>query len=129
MKQDGNSSSSSSNSASALKGFKNQSKLPLWVEILFVQIGLPDNWLRSFLKSRKRARAFISENNKSLQLIFIILLATVYIDPVIKNARLQGQCIEGAKLYLKSNKMIENNYLNNEIELALAQRFCSGGEL
>ncbi|WP_320676775.1 hypothetical protein [Prochlorococcus sp. MIT 1300] len=129
MKKDGNSSSSSSKSAPALKGVKNESKLPFWVEILFVQIGLPDNWLRTFLKSRKRTKALISENKKTLQLIFIILLATVYIDPVIKNARLQGQCVEGAKQYLKSNNLIKSNYKNNEIELALALRFCSGGEL
>ena len=32
----------------------NQKRLPLWVEILFVQIGLPDKWLIKILKTKKK---------------------------------------------------------------------------
>ena len=28
--------------------------LPWWVEFLFVQVGLPDSWLRSWLKAKKQ---------------------------------------------------------------------------
>ena len=40
--------------------------LPWWVEVLFVQIGLPDSLLRGFLKKRKRIRQFTSENKKNI---------------------------------------------------------------
>ena len=31
----------------------NQKRLPWWVELLFVQIGLPDKWLIKILKTKK----------------------------------------------------------------------------
>ena len=37
---------------------KNQTKLPWWVELLFVQIGLPDSWLSKYLKKKKRSSKF-----------------------------------------------------------------------
>ena len=43
---------------------KNQTKLPWWVELLFVQIGLPDSWLSKYLKKRKQAVNFFDENKK-----------------------------------------------------------------
>ena len=42
----------------------NQKRLPLWVEILFVQIGLPDKWLIKILKTRKNTIDFYQENKK-----------------------------------------------------------------
>ena len=45
------------------KSDKNQSKLPWWVELLFVQIGLPDSWLSKYLKKKKKAADFIHENS------------------------------------------------------------------
>ena len=41
---------------------KNQTKLPWWVALLFVQIGLPDRWLSKYLKKRKDALTFIDPN-------------------------------------------------------------------
>ena len=41
---------------------KNQAKLPWWVELLLVQIGLPDSWLSKYLKKKKQAANFINEN-------------------------------------------------------------------
>ena len=40
--------------------------LPWWVELLFVQIGLPDSILRSVLKTRKSVRKYTRENKKSI---------------------------------------------------------------
>ena len=45
---------------------KNQAKLPWWVELLFVQIGLPDSWLTKFLKSKRETYNFINENKKNI---------------------------------------------------------------
>ena len=40
------------------KADKTQAKLPWWVELLFVQIGLPDSWLSKYLKKKKEAINF-----------------------------------------------------------------------
>ncbi len=37
---------------------KNQTNLPWWVELLFVQIGLPDSWLSKYLKKEKTSNNF-----------------------------------------------------------------------
>ena len=43
---------------------KNQTKLPWWVELLFVQIGLPDSWLSKYLRKKKETANFINENKR-----------------------------------------------------------------
>ena len=43
---------------------KRKLDLPWWVELLFVQIGLPDKWLVYFLKTNKNLRE-IFKNEKS----------------------------------------------------------------
>ena len=39
--------------ASTNSNKKDEKSLPWWVELLFVQIGLPDKWLIKVLKSKK----------------------------------------------------------------------------
>ena len=39
----------------------NEKRLPWWVELLFVQIGLPDNWLIKILKTKKITLDFYKE--------------------------------------------------------------------
>ena len=39
----------------------NDKSLPWWVELLFVQIGLPDKWLIKILKSKKATFQFIKD--------------------------------------------------------------------
>ena len=43
--------------------------LPWWVELLFVQIGLPDKWLIKVLKSKKKYTEML-KNEKKLIIIF-----------------------------------------------------------
>ena len=58
-----------------LRGFSDNSEnikkktgknLPWWVELLFVQIGLPDNLLIKILKAKKTSKEFIKNENKSI---------------------------------------------------------------
>ena len=39
---------------------KKDNNLPWWVELLFVQVGLPDNLLIKILKIKKKAKEFIN---------------------------------------------------------------------
>ena len=48
---------------------KKDKDLPWWVELLFVQIGLPDKLLIKILKAKKTSKEFIK--NKNLSLIHI----------------------------------------------------------
>ena len=56
---------------------KNQSKLPWWVELLFVQIGLPDSWLSKYLKKKKELLYFFNENRKNIVYSLIVFSAII----------------------------------------------------
>ena len=45
---------------------KNNKDLPWWVELLFVQIGLPDRLLIKILKTNKHVRELVKNEKKSL---------------------------------------------------------------
>jgi len=53
------------NTSSNLKKKKDK-ELPWWVELLFVQIGLPDKLLIKILKAKKTSKEFIKNEKKSL---------------------------------------------------------------
>ena len=40
--------------------------LPWWVELLFVQLGLPDKFLIKILKTKKKTKEFIKNDKKSI---------------------------------------------------------------
>ena len=52
---------------------KNDKNLPWWVELLFVQIGLPDKLLIKILKTNKNFKEFIKNDKKSLLTVFFII--------------------------------------------------------
>ena len=58
------------NTSDNLKKKKNKD-LPWWVELLFVQIGLPDKLLIKILKAKKTSKEFII-NEKKLIIIFCL---------------------------------------------------------
>ena len=64
----------------------NQKRLPWWVELLFVQIGLPDNWLIKILKTKKNTLDFYKEKKKYIFLIFLFLFTLGYFQPVIRDS-------------------------------------------
>jgi len=105
---------------------KKNKDLPWWVEILFVQIGLPDKLLIKILKFRKQSKEIIKNEKKSL-ITFLFLIAVLsYFYPVIKHAKNKLDCEAIAKNYIIKNK---NTSRISERELKmLSTNFCYGGE-
>ena len=105
---------------------KKDKDLPWWVELLFVQVGLPDKLLIKILKAKKTSKEFIKKENKSI-IIFLFLITTLaYFYPVIKHAKNKLDCEAIAKNYIIKNK---NTIGLNKRELKmLSTNFCYGGE-
>ena len=113
------------NTSSNLKKKKDKD-LPWWVELLFVQIGLPDKLLIKILKAKKTSKEFIKNEKKSI-IIFLFLITTLaYFYPVIKHAKNKLDCENNAKNYIIRNKStIEFDH--RELKM-LSTNFCYGGE-
>ena len=106
---------------------KNQTKLPWWVELLFVQIGLPDSWLSKYLKKKKEADNFINENKKNIVYTAILIAGILYIYPIVKYTTASASCIDKTTNYLKSTKL---NSSKNKMDInSLAVGYCHGGSL
>ena len=106
---------------------KNQSKLPWWVELLFVQIGLPDSWLSKYLKKKKEVGNLIHENKKHIAYSAILIAGILYIYPIVRYTSLSASCIDKTTKYLKSNNI---NKSQNEMDInSLAVGYCHGGSL
>ena len=109
------------------KSDKNQSKLPWWVELLFVQIGLPDSWLSIYLKKKKEAANFIDENKKYIVYSAIMIAGILYIYPIVKYTSSSASCIDKTTKYLKSNNI---NKSQNAMDInSQAVGYCHGGSL
>ena len=106
---------------------KNQTKLPWWVELLFVQIGLPDRWLSKYLKKRKDALTFIDANKKYIAYCALIISGVLYIYPIVRYTSSSSSCIDKTTKYLKSNNI---NKAQNEMDInSIAVGYCHGGSL
>jgi len=105
---------------------KKDKKLPWWVELLFVQIGLPDKLLIKILKSQKTFKEFIKNENKSIIIFLFVITTLAYFYPVIKHAKNKLDCEAIAKNYIIKNKNIIG--INNREIQMLSTNFCYGGE-
>ena len=105
---------------------KKDKNLPWWVELLFVQIGLPDKLLIKILKTKKKSREFIINEKKSLITFLLLITSLAYFYPVIKHAKNKLDCEAIAKNYIIKNKNI-TQFNKKEIEM-LSTNFCYGGE-
>ncbi len=104
---------------------KKERSLPWWVELLFVQIGLPDKWLIKVLKSKKKYTELL-KNEKKLIVIFILVLAGLtYFYPVVKYSKNRLDCENNAKNYITENKNLIN--INRKQLKMLSTNFCNGG--
>ena len=109
------------------KSDKNQAKLPWWVELLFVQIGLPDSWLSKYLKKKKETYIFINENKKNIFYFTLLIAGILYIYPIVRYTSSSASCIDRTTKYLKSNNV---NNSKNDLDLnSLAVGYCHGGSL
>ena len=106
---------------------KNKTKnLPWWVELLFVQIGLPDKLLIKILKTKKKTKEFIQNDKNSLITILLLITTLSYFYPVIKQAKNKLDCEVIAKNYIISKKNIIG-IDKRELKM-LSTNFCYGGE-
>ena len=83
---------------------KKDKDLPWWVELLFVQIGLPDKLLIKILKAKKKSKEFIKNEKKSLIIFLFVITTLAYFYPVIKHAKNKLDCEAIAKNYIIKNK-------------------------
>ena len=106
---------------------KNKDKdLPWWVELLFVQIGLPDKLLIKILKAKKTSKEFIKNEKKSIIIFLFVITTLAYFYPVIKHAKNKLDCEAIAKNYIIKNKNIIG--INNREIKMISTNFCYGGE-
>ena len=105
---------------------KNDKDLPWWVELLFVQIGLPDKLLIKILKAKKTSKEFFKNENKSIIIFLFVITTLAYFYPVIKHAKNKLDCEAIAKNYIIKNK--NTIAINNREIKMLSTNFCYGGE-
>ena len=105
---------------------KKDKDLPWWVELLFVQIGLPDKFLIKILKTKKNAKELINNDKKTLITVLFVLASLSYFYPVVKHAKNKLDCESTAKNYIIKNKNIFG--INKKEIKMLSINFCYGGE-
>ena len=105
---------------------KKDKELPWWVELLFVQLGLPDKLLIRMLKTKKKAKELVKNDIKSLIKFLFVIGAFLYFYPVIKHAKNKLDCEAIAKNYIIKNKNIVG--INKSELKMLSTNFCYGGE-
>ena len=113
------------NTSSNLKKKKDK-ELPWWVELLFVQIGLPDKLLIKILKAKKNSNEFIKNEKKSMIIFLFVITTLAYFYPVVKHAKNKLDCEAIAKNYIIKNKNTIG--INNKEIKMLSTNFCYGGE-
>ena len=105
---------------------KKGKNLPWWVELLFVQIGLPDKLLIKILKTKKKSNELIKNNKKSALATLFIIATLLYFYPVIKYSKSKLNCESIAKNYIIKNKNIIG--INKKELKMFSTNFCNGGE-
>ena len=103
----------------------NQKRLPWWVELLFVQIGLPDKWLIKILKTKKNTLDFYKEKKKFIFLTFLFLFTLGYFQPVIKYSNSKLKCQKTAFNFINEFTRLKSENFNR-LEM-LTVNFCNGG--
>ena len=104
---------------------KKDNPLPWWVELLFVQIGLPDKLLIKILKSKKKVKEFYINERRSIYTLLLLLGVLSYLYPVIKYSKAKLDCESFAKTYILKEKNL--NKINNRKLKMLSTNFCNGG--
>ena len=104
---------------------QNKTPLPWWVEILFVQIGLPDKWLIKFLSVKKSSSSLFLKNRKLFAFIFLIVLGSIYLSPVIKNSKSNLTCQRLFKQLIKDTE--KNSAASKEFIQMRSVNYCNGG--
>ena len=103
----------------------NQERLPWWVELLFVQIGLPDKWLIKILKTKKRSIDFYKDEKKLIFFIILFIFSIFYLQPIVKYSRTKLRCqkIASEQFYEITDLKKKDLKIINMISV----NFCNGG--
>ena len=104
---------------------KKDKSLPWWVELLFVQIGLPDKWLMKILKTKKNSLELLKNEQRFIFILLLVFSSLAYFYPVIKNYKTKLECQSIVKNYIKQNKNLSK--INNEQLIMLSTNYCNGG--
>jgi len=104
---------------------KKDKDLPWWVELLFVQIGLPDKLLIKILNAKKKSNELIKNEKKSLIIFLFAITTFAYFYPVINLAKNKLECEINARNYITKNKNIIS--INKSELKMLSTNFCYGG--
>ena len=105
---------------------KRDKDLPWWVELLFVQIGLPDNLLVKILKAKRKSKELIKIEKNSFITILILIASFIYFYPVIRYVKNKLDCEAIARNYIIENRNIEK--INKKRLRMLSTNFCNGGQ-
>ena len=105
---------------------KKDKDLPWWVELLFVQIGLPDKLLIKILKAKRKSKEYIKSDKKSFITILFVISVLIYIYPIIKHSKNKLDCEVNARNYIIKNKKFRS-INKNELKM-LSTNFCYGGK-
>ena len=111
---------------SAKSNSQKDKSLPWWVELLFVQIGLPDQFLITILKINKNLKDFIKNDKKSIVTFIFILTVLAYFYPVVRQSKNKLECQTIAKDYISKNKDLIK-ISRKELSM-LSTNFCNGGD-
>jgi len=112
--------------ASTNSNNKKDKSLPWWVELLFVQIGLPDKWLIKVLKSKKKYTELFKNEKKFIVIFLFVLAGLTYFYPVVKYSKNRLDCENKAQNYILNNKNLMN--INKNQLRMLSTNFCNGGD-
>ena len=98
--------------------------LPWWVELFFVQIGLPEKLLIKILKINKNSKEFIQNDKKFVLQFLLVLISLIYLHPVIKYSRNKLDCEAIARDYIIKN----NNPKKDRRQISMqSTNFSNGG--
>ena len=111
---------------SAKSNIQKDKSLPWWLELLFVQIGLPDKFLITILKSNKKLKDFIKNDKKSIVTFLFFLTVLAYFYPVVRQSKNKLDCEVISKNYIVKNKNIMQ--INKRELKMLSTNFCNGGK-
>ena len=104
---------------------KKEKSLPWWVELLFVQIGLPDKWLIKVLNSKKKSKELLKNKKRLIVTSLFALGLLTYFYPIVKYSKNKLECEKIAKNYILENKNL--NQINKKQLRMLSTNFCNGG--
>ncbi len=112
--------------SSSKSNIQKDKSLPWWVEFLFVQIGLPDKFLITILKNKKKLKDFFKNDKKSIFVFLFFITFLAYFYPVVRQSKNKLECQTIAKDYISKNKNLMK-ISRKELSM-LSTNFCNGGE-